>query len=195
MTVPVSTTCLHVQHASAFQYSGVPGIFWVSPSHAQPLRTAHYTHGIFWISPLHAQPLPTAHYTHWVFWISPLHAQPLPTAHYIHGIFRLFILFDFFPHAQPLLTVHYITLGFSECHLHMQSHYQMCTIFAGFSEFSGGFCFCFLEIRNHYQLHIIFMGLSEFLLHMPSHYRMCLLYSWDFLSFSFAFTITTKCAL
>ena len=176
MTVPVSTTCLHVQHAHAFQCSGVPGIFWVSPSDAQPLPTAHYIHGIFWVLFLF-----------------------------------LFFKYLFSSHAQPLLTVHYIITGFSECHLHMHSHYQMCTIFVGFSEFvlffvllkyaattrcalySMGFSEFLLRMHSHYRLRTIFMGFSDF---SPSNTQPLpnVHYDMTFLNFSFTFTATTKCA-
>ena len=82
----------------------------------------------------------------------------------------LFFKYLFSSHAQPLLTVHYIITGFSECHLHMHSHYQMCTIFVRFSEFV--LFFVLLKYAATTRCALYSMGFSEFLLRMHSHYRL-----------------------
>ena len=96
----------------------------------------------------------------------------------------------FSSHAQPLLTVHYIIMGFSECHLHMHSHYQMCTILLwGFLNVT----FTCIATTN------CALYSWDFLSFFPFKYTAttnCALYSWDFLSFfPFKYTATTKCAL
>ena len=69
-------------------------------------------------------------------------------------------------------------LVFSEFLLQMHSHYQLRTIFMGFSDFSPSNTQPLPNV--HYD-----MTFSELLLHIHSHYQMCLLYSMGFSDFFF----------